>query len=222
MSSVVCEASTDSPEWGVIDLLEWKLVPERVGGGIPYIQRFKDAWVRHNKVLIKSAASNNRIPAELLAGVCWVEVGGDPNFIDRIAFEIRSFDWSGPGWMDRKLTTTHPPARTSFGFVSIQLRVAAETLGLDPAKMSTAEFRSLATCLQTDAFNIDVVARHLRVLIDHDKLQSSPPLLTMEQVKIVGARYNRGAGLSLDQIKKNTSYGNFIVKFWQRFTDLLK
>ena len=39
---------------------------------------------------------------------------------------------------------------------------------------------------------------------------------------VVGARYNRGMGLSLEQIRKNTSYGNFIVKFWPRFTMLLK
>jgi hypothetical protein len=43
----------------------------------------------------------------------------------------------------------------------------------------------------------------------------------MEQVRIVGARYNRGIGLPLDDIKKNTSYGDFIVKFWPRFTRLL-
>lgn len=36
------------------------------------------------------------MPPELIAGVGWIEVAGDPNFIDRVAFEVRSFDWSGP------------------------------------------------------------------------------------------------------------------------------
>lgn len=198
------------------------MLPQRAGGGIPYIQRFKDAWVEHNKAFIKTAATQYKMPPELLAGVCWIEVGGDPNFIDRVAFEVRSFDWSGPPWVDRNLTITNSPIKTSFGSVSIQLRTAAQTMGLNPSEMSTTQFRSLATCLQKDIFNINVVARHLRQLIDRDGLQKNPPLLTMDQVKIVGARYNRGIGLSLDDIKKNVSYGNFIVKFWSRFTTLLK
>jgi hypothetical protein len=205
-----------------MDLFAWKLLPPRFGGGITYIQRFKDAWVHHNRMLIRAAATRYKMPPELLAGVCWIEVGGDPNFIDRVAFEVRSFDWSGPTWVDRNLTITSNPAKTSFGSVSIQLRTAAATMGLNPSEMSTAQLRNLARCLQKDVFNIEVVARHLRQLLDHDGLQKNPPLLAMEHVRIVGARYNRGIGLSLDDIKKNTSYGDFIVKFWPRFTKLLK
>ena len=222
MTDFSCKESNDSPTWGLVNLFVWKLLPERVGGGIAYIQKFKDAWVQHNKELIKTSASQNKMPAELLAGVCWIEVGGDPDFIDRVAFEVRSFDWSGPPWVDRNLTITSNPAKTSFGSVSIQLRTAAQTMGLNPAEMSSEQIRGLATCLQKDVFNIEVVANHLRKLIDHDGLQNNPPLLTMDQVRIVGARYNRGIGLSLDEINKNTSYGNFIVNFWPRFTKLLR
>ena len=64
-------------------------------------------------MLIRSSAERYRIPAELIAGVCWIEVGGEPNFIDRVAFEVRSFDWSGPDWIDRHLTVTKQPAKTS-------------------------------------------------------------------------------------------------------------
>lgn len=207
--------------WGLIDIAKWKLLPEKLGGGIPYIQKFKDAWVRHNKMYIKTLASQYRMPSELLAGVCWIEVAGDPDFIDGVAFKVRSFDWSGPDWVDRNLTVTKHPAKTSFGSVSMQLRTAAETLGLNPANMSTQQLRNLAACLEKDAFNIEVAARHLRQLIDHDGLQKDSSSLTMDDVRIVGARYNRGMGLSLEQIKKNTSYGDFIVKFWGRFTNLL-
>ncbi|WAK02396.1 hypothetical protein [Methylobacter sp. YRD-M1] len=222
MTDFSCKDSNDSPTWGLVDLFAWKLLPQRFGGGIAYIQRFKDAWVQHNKILIRTAATRYKMPPELLAGVCWIEVGGDPNFIDRVAFEVRSFDWSGPAWVDRNLTITNTPAKTSFGSVSIQLRTAAETMKLDPSEMSTAQLRNLASCLQKDVFNIEVVARHLRQLLDHDGLQKNPPLLTMEQIQIVGARYNRGIGLPLDAIKKNTSYGDFIVKLWTRVTSLLK
>lgn len=222
MSNFSCNESNDSPTWGLVDLFAWKLLPHRFGGGIAYIQRFKDAWVQHNKMLIKLSAMQYKMPPELLAGVCWIEVGGDPNFIDRVAFEVRSFDWSGPPWVDNNLTITNAPAKTSFGSISIQLRSAARTLGLNPAEMSTTQLRGLASCLQKDVFNIEVVARHLRKLIDHDGLQKNPPLLSIDQVRIVGARYNRGIELSLDEIGKNMSYGDFIVKFWPRFTALLQ
>lgn len=222
MADISCKESNNSPTWGWVDLIAWKVVPQRLGGGRAYIQKFKDAWVHHNNLFIKTSAARYTLPPELLAGVCWIEVGGDPNFIDHAAFEIRSFDWSGSPWVDKNLTVSSNPAKTSFGSVSIQLRTAAQTLGINPSEMSTTQLRGLASCLQRDIFNIDVAARHLRQLIDHDGLQKGLPLLTMDQVRIVGARYNRGIGLSLDEIKKNTSYGDFIVKFWPRFTGLLR
>lgn len=213
--------SNDFPVWGMWDLFMWKLVPGRFGGGRAYIQKYKDAWVRHNKNNIKIWAAHYNFPAELLAGVCWIEVGGDPNFIDRIAFEVRTFDWCGPTWVDQHMTVTSHPAKTSFGAVSIQLRTAAETMELEPSEMTTEQLRELALSLERDVYNIQIVARHLRLLIDHDKLQKNPPLLSEDNIRIVGARYNRGMGLSLEQIKKNTSYGDFIVKFMPRFKNLL-
>ncbi len=145
MGDAVCNVSNGSPGWGVIDLFAWKLVPARWGGGRAYIQKFKDAWVRHNKQLIVNESKKYQLPPELLAGVCWIEVGGDPSFIDRVAFEIRSFDWSGPPWTDKQAITNHPN-KTSFGAVSIQIRAAAETLGLNPSELTSSQARGLAEC----------------------------------------------------------------------------
>jgi hypothetical protein len=209
---------TKSPVWGVMDVLQWKLVPEKWGGGVGYIQKFKDSWVIHNRQTIKFAAAEFKLPAELLAGVCWIEVGGDPNFIDSVAFEVRAFDWSGPEYVDRYLTLTSPPEKTSFGFVSMQLRTAAKTLGLDATKMKASDLRRLAACLEKDNYNINLVARHLRELADYDNL---PSQLSMDDIRVVGARYNRGIIPTLAEIKRNTSYGNFIVKHWQRFNKLV-
>ncbi|MDR2207973.1 MAG: hypothetical protein LBE22_03235 [Azoarcus sp.] len=218
METFQCNESNNSPVWGIVDLFRWKVLSEEAGGGKQYIQKFKDAWVHHNREKIKSAAHTYGFPPELLAGVCWIEVGGDPNFIDRVAFEVRSFDWSGPPVID-KLAITRHPTKTSFGSVSIQLRTAAQTLGLNSDEMDTAQLRKLANCLERDMFNIDTVAKHLKDLIARDKLTSP---FSMDDVRIIGARYNRGTGLSLKQIKENTSYGNFIVNFWPRFTELLR
>lgn len=222
MSDFSCKESNDSPKWGLLNLFIWKLVPKRLGGGIPYIQKFKDAWVGHNRNHIKFSAMSYSIPPELLAGVCWIEVGGDPEFIDRVAFEIRAFDWWGPDWVDRHLTITRNPIKTSFGAVSIQLRTAAETMGLDPRELTIEQLSQLACCLQTDIFNIHIVAQHLRQLINRDGFEKELPFLTEEQIRIVGARYNRGIGLSLEEILKNTSYGDFIVNFWPRFKKLIQ
>lgn len=119
MSDFECKDSNNSPTWGVTDLFIWKVVPERKGGGIGYIQGFKDAWVRHNKMYIITAATQSQIPKELLAGVCWIENGGDPNFIDGVAFDVRAFDWSGPQWMDnRQQPDNYQPTSQNFVWIS--------------------------------------------------------------------------------------------------------
>lgn len=210
----LCDTSTNSsPTWGLFDVFKWKIVPESFGGGRAYIQRFKDAWVVHNKLSIKAAALKYSLPVQLLAGVCWIETGGDPNFIDRVAFEVRAFDHIG----NSSHVVTNPPTKTSFGLVSIQLRTAAYTLGLDADKMAVSELRSLSHCLERDVYNIDLAAKHLRMLADHDHFVS----IGLEEARVIGSRYNRGMELSLDKIMQNTRYGDFIVKNWLRFTQLI-
>lgn len=215
---LACTVSTSAPAWGMVNLFIWKIVPDKFGGGKGYIQRYKDAWVIHNKSIIRMASARYHLPVELLAGVCWIEVGGDPNFVDRIAFEIRALDWSGPGYIDNNMTMTKPPAKTSFGSVSMQLSTAANALGLDAAHMNIAQLRALSNCLQHDTYNIELVARHLRELANYDHL---PMNLRKEDVRIIGARYNRGIKPTLNEIKRNSSYGNFIVNHWQRFHKLI-
>src|SRR5690349_10233401 len=120
----LCSSSAPSyPRWTAVDLALWQLVPDRLGGGRRYLFAYKDAWIRFNARHIKAAARNAAIPPKLLAGVAWLEIGGMPDFVDDIAFPVRSFDWSGPDWVDRNLTITKNPGLTSMGAVSIQLVV---------------------------------------------------------------------------------------------------
>ncbi|HCL5253738.1 TPA: hypothetical protein N2G30_003931 [Salmonella enterica] len=221
MEKLDCKVSNHSPVWGVTEFLFWKLAPKKWGGGVPYGRHFKDGWIKHNHSQITSAANTYHLPDALLAGVCWIEVGGDPTIVDTLAFEVRVIDWAGPEWIDEHFTVSYPPEKTSFGAVSMQLRTAARTLGLDEKKMDASQLRELANCLQQDVFNIQLVAKHLYQLAERDNFQSSLPYLTEEQIRVIGARYNRGVALSLEEIKKDTSYGDFIIKNWLYFSRLL-
>jgi hypothetical protein len=94
----------------------------------------------------------------------------------------------------------------------MQLPTADETLRLDTSKYTQADWAKLAGQLQQDSYNIETVAKHVRQLLAHDKLGRSLPSMSEYEVKIVGARYNRGVSASLDNIEKHTSYGDFIVR----------
>ncbi len=87
--------------------------------------------------------------------------------------------------------------------------------------MDNSQLRELANCLQHDVFNIQLAARHLYQLAEKDGFQVSLPHLTKEQIRIIGARYNRGVSLSLEKIKEDTSYGDFIINNWLHFSSLL-
>jgi hypothetical protein len=212
MKELSCKEPRTSLSWGFIDWIKWKWVPVKLGGGIPYIQRFKTAWVAHNSIRIGMSARKYKLPPQLLAGVSWIEVGGDPEMADNLVFGSRfAFGWTGLPILKK------PPLLTSFGSVSMQLRTAAQTMGINTNNWTFNQWKQLSFCLEKDAFNIEIVARHLRELANYDKLPSS---LSLEDVRIVGTRYNRGMGVSLENIKKNTSYGDFIVRNWSFFGNI--
>ncbi len=146
---------------------------------------------------------------------------GDPQIVDTLAFEFRAMSWSGPEWVDEHITIASKPEKTSFGAVSMQLRTAAKTLGLDETKMDNSQLRELENYLQHDVFNIKLAARHRYQLAEKDGFQVSLPHLTEEQIRIIEARYNRGISLSLEKIKQDTSYGDFIINNWLHFSGLL-
>ena len=98
--------------------------------------------------------------------------------------------------MDR-LSPTKLPTRTSVGSVSIQLEGAARELNLKTENMRFADQGRLKMCLEQDAFNLDVVAKHLRGLILYDYPDANTLSLTKEQWIVVGSRYNRGTARPL-------------------------
>ena len=193
----ICEKDDKNyVKWTPLDWTISKIWPEALGGGSEYLWGYKDAWVIFNRDRIRQAASKYRIPATLLAGVAWAEAGGAPDVQDSITFPVRSLFWSGPGWMDR-LSPTKRPSLTSVGSISMQLEVAARELNIKTENMSFADQGRLKMCLEQDAFNLDVVAKHLQGLILHDYPNTDALNLTKEQWIVVGSRYNRGTARPL-------------------------
>lgn len=218
------------PKWTTFDALTWKL-----GGGAPSLNRYKDSWIIFNRQKIINSASKHKISPQLLASVAWIEVGGKPDGWKDYAFFLRAIDWSGSDWVNRHLTITgKPPLETSFGAVSIQLRAVAEELGMNPATLSLGDSLRIISCLKKDAFNLDIVAKHLHGLILYDYPDADTANLSDEQFIVAGSRYNRGTQRALaDIVDSNlqapgnskriySSYGRTMIRHKQHIASLLK
>lgn len=207
----------DEWSWGAWDVFKWRVLPSWLGGDKDILKKYKDAWVINHSATINDQARMHAISPILLAGVCWIEVGGDPDWIDSLAYPIRSFDHSADPLLE-PLTITKKPELTSMGDVSIQLRRAAQAENLDFTKLNTKEKEEIIKCLSDEDVNIAFVARHLAQLREVDRVC----FIADEEIRILGSRYNRGPELSLRQIKKNTSYGDFILKNKKHLQRLIK
>jgi len=185
-----CASDNSShPKWSSWDIVKWRALSEKIGGGRAYLEAYKDGWIVYNKFRIKSAAEQHRIPPVLLACVAWAEVGGKPDGIKRPAFQIRTLQRRLAG---RPVKFGKPPEETSVGAVSIQLRIASKELGIPIEVLSYSDRMKLITCLETDSFNLNIVAQHLKNLILFDYPGIDTSNLTDEQFIVAGSRYNRG------------------------------
>ncbi|APR81934.1 Hypothetical protein A7982_07283 [Minicystis rosea] len=212
---LLAESKLPNNDWGGMDVAKWK-APEWLGGDPNHLRDYKDAWVRDHATSIMVQSRANDLPPELLAGTAWNEVGGDPVWIDDIAHDVRSFDHMADPYLP---TITNDPALTSAGDVSIQVRRAAESMGLDPNNLGYSDRLAIMNTLKNDQANLQIVGDHLRDLADVD-FKGQP--IGDEEMRVIGARYNRGPHLTLDQIKKNTSYGDLIVKQKEKLKKLLE
>lgn len=171
-----------------------------------FLAAYKDRWVRAHRKVIEAAAERYDLPPWVVAGVAWTEVGGDPEIQDEIA---------GLGLR---------PDRVSFGPVQMELRRAAEELGYDPVNMSAIQRRVLIWSLLDPQQNLFLVASHLDRLRDIEAPGRPAAELTDEDVRIIGARYNRGPELTLTEIlttKQRTKYGDDLLAKRERVQRLL-
>ncbi len=207
-------------EWKTSDIIIWKC-GSACDGGNEYLFNRKLEFISHMKNVIKDASAKYNIPEFWLAGIIFSEFGGDPMWIDDVAYGVRSFDWSGPEWVDRNLTTTKDPNLTSFGNVSVQIRTAAKELGYAVESMTSTEMNLLINSLKNPVQSIYIAAKHLSTLKKVDFAGKSINQITADDVKIITTRYNRGSELSADEIKKNLSYGNHIYEYSREINNAL-
>ena len=184
------------PKWTTWDIIVWQTF-----GGDAYIHNFKLSWISAYKNVIKDAAAINDIPALLLAGVAYVEVGGDPMWIDRDAYVFReTFD------KDKAL-------KTSFGYLSMQVRVATETLRYNNSKLGLHQIDETIKSLEDPVQQIFISAIHLSHLRDIDFKGVSAIEMTDAQISITVERYNRGGAISMSSIINNPNgYGARILQ----------
>ncbi|HEY2290787.1 MAG TPA: hypothetical protein VGM86_08815, partial [Thermoanaerobaculia bacterium] len=195
-------------QWTTWDVVTWKFP---LLGDSNYIFDFKRRWVTAYQGAINAAAARFDLPPLLVAGVAYNEVGGDPQWIDNVAYGIRSFDHLADPLLE-PLTITRPPRLTSFGNVSMQIRRAAETLGYNPADLTSGQEDLIIASLEDAQTNIFIAAAHLAQLRDIDFPGVGAAQLTDDQIAVVATRFNRGPDLSLERIRQNLSYGRAILR----------
>ena len=182
-----------------IEPLEWtnSTFAEWMHKGDDYIHNFKIDWIKTYKQVIKDAAAKYNIPALLLSGTAYIEVGGDPMWIDGAAYTVY-------GMYDEARAS-----RVSFGYVSMQVRVAAETLGYGTSP-TQRQIDETIQSLNNPIENIYIAAAHLSDLRDVDFKGITN--MTDAQISITAQRYNVGASVSYKSIKKYHPYGDRIMK----------
>lgn len=151
------------------------------------IEEHKKKYVVALSEALKDLEWNYDIPAIMLAGVAYMEFGGDPPIKDYGALALR------------KVTNIFGPSnQTSFGNISMQLRRAAEALDYY-GKLDYDLEKELIDVLNNDKTAIILVARHLVDLKNIDFPDKKGTDLTHEEMAVVVGRYNVGPDVSKER-----------------------
>lgn len=79
-------------------------------------------------------------------------------------------------------------------------------------RVTKAQKQNIIDSLKDPVQNIFIAAKHTSELRDIDFKGQRADELSVEEVKIIATRYNRGPHLRLKEIEKNMSYGKSISK----------
>lgn len=142
----------------------------------------REQYISANKQILTDAAEQSGLPPEMLAGIAWQEVEGDPSWTDDVY-----------PWGRENLPFTSDPDLTSVGPMSVQVRRAAEVLGYDPANLTDGQREQVLNATKDPTTNVYIAAEYLAQLKAESEYADVPPeSMTREQMQDLAARYNGG------------------------------
>lgn len=163
---------------------------------VPRNDEERREWIAANSDIIKAAAQRSGLPADMVAGIAWKEVGGQWGWMDDGVDTARELADAGLGpWTAENLPDRlgGSPDETSFGPIAIQVRRAAEVLGYDPAHLTEGQRDTIEASLQDPGQNIFIAADYLSMLKEESGFAGVPAEeMTREQREELAARYNGG------------------------------
>ncbi|MEV5613484.1 hypothetical protein [Streptomyces sp. NPDC052225] len=153
-------------------------------------------WIHANRELINAAARNAGLPPDMVAGIAWKEVAGQPGYADDVTDTLRE-------QADSPLSPIAPenlpwrlggdPDNTSFGPIAIQVRRGAEVLGYDPDHLTDQQRATVEESLQDPGQNMFIASEYLAQLKAESGFADVPPEeMTDAQKQELAARYNGG------------------------------
>ncbi|GHB22968.1 hypothetical protein GCM10010392_59110 [Streptomyces clavifer] len=159
-------------------------------------------WIRANREHIKDAAAYTGLPADMVAGIAWQEVQGDPKWVDDVSDNYRQNQhevWPEFQWAADKVGLTGEADQTSMGPIAIQIRRSAEVLGYDPENMTQAQRDEVEKATQDPATNVYIASEYLAQLKAESSFAGVPAdQMTSAQYQELAARYNGGPGWQTD------------------------
>ncbi|MET9295408.1 hypothetical protein [Streptomyces sp. NPDC003077] len=158
----------------------------------------RQEWITANREILKAAATENGLPPDMVAGIAWKEVEGDPAVVDDIAHTVRQLGIGGTA------------DETSMGPLSIQIRRAAEVLGYDPINMTDLQREQVKNAVKDPAQNAFITSSYLAQLKAESSFADVPSdEMTPTQYRELAARYNGGPYWESDQAQ---AYGRGFMK----------
>ncbi|MFD5058845.1 MULTISPECIES: hypothetical protein [unclassified Streptomyces] len=153
-------------------------------------------WIRTNREHIRDAAAYTGLPADMIAGIAWQEVQGDPKWFDDVSDQYRQNQyevWPEFQWVAEKVGLGGEADQTSMGPIAIQIRRSAEVLGYDPENMTQAQRDEVERATQDPATNVYIASEYLVQLKAESTFADVPAdRMTPAQYQELAARYNGG------------------------------
>ncbi|MGW5277112.1 hypothetical protein ACWEQP_32170 [Streptomyces sp. NPDC004044] len=164
----------------------------------PSSDQDRKEWIAANRAIIQAAAQNSGLPADMVAGIAWQEIGGQPGIADDVVDTIR--EQADAPWGLSPISPENLPGRlggspdeTSFGPIAIQVRRGAEVLGYDPNNLTEHQRSAVEESLQDPGQNIFIASEYLAQLKAESDFADVPPEeMTPAQYQELAARYNGG------------------------------